>query len=112
MLVAMRTVHVSMLNFLVGGGAHINDLDLKAQCLARHRMVAVEHDLITFDFDDRKDQGVAIIASPFQLPSHFYTWGKLRFGNGLQQPLVAQTKCVLRRQFDRGLKPLLLAFQR
>ena len=112
MMMPMRPMNVTVLNFLVSGGAHIDDLDLEAQSFARHGVVAVEHDLIALYFHHRKDHRVAIVTTAFELPADFHARRKLGFRNGLQQAFVAQAESVRWRQFNRGLEALLLALQR
>lgn len=49
-VVSVLAMHMFVRHLFVGGGAHINDFQGKAQGLARQRMVAVEQHDVALDF--------------------------------------------------------------
>jgi hypothetical protein len=92
MVVAMRTMHMSVLNFFLNGSTHVRDIQLEAQSLTGPRMVAIQHHRITFDFHHIENSFTTIGCSPPKLTTHFDTWRKIFLGHGLQQAFVALTK--------------------
>ena len=59
-MMSARTVHVTVLHFLRGGIAHINNGHVEIQCLPGQRMIAVYGYAVGADCGDHERPGAAV----------------------------------------------------
>jgi hypothetical protein len=72
MMMPMLPMHMPMRNLFLARRFHTDHGDIKAQCFARMRVVAIQHHHWAFDFEHVEHLIAAISSLPAQLAAHLH----------------------------------------